>query len=566
MGVSSVLRLVAAGAVVVQCATIPWANFDGAEKIKLATRQILERQSGPSEYDFLFETLEPSTSMQWVDCYGTFKCSRLKVPLDYKDPSKGDAAVAVMMLPASPDVPFLGTIYSFPGGAGNPSEPFFISAAQIFRDYILSPGWNFVTWDARGAGQTTPTLTCFGTQDERYAFEQRGRALPALTKSTWPQYKSYYHDYNAKCQALSGDVIPHLGFIQTTRDLVSIANAMGVSKINLWGFSYGANIGALLTALYPERVGKLVLDSVGKIPERFSPGTSVEFELRDHSKMLEYFFRACHSTGSVDGCAFYSPTVAEMHTRITNIEKKLLTNPIVIANPPGNYSLENFRGDVFACLPGLAGSAQSLWPVLGYLLADVEATIAGAEPSFALNGFYSAAFGAKSVSPPVNGRQQGSADAQLGIPCTDSGPLGQISQKEFESLLSSFTRKDPHFGTTFLQNYLVCSEWTGVNVEKLDFSLLDQKPENTITFITHNIDPLGPLEGAKSMSRKFRNSRVIIIDAVGHTQLLGPNSTPGYMQVYALFNTPGYKAPRDLVVQVDDAARPFGYTGSTFDL
>ncbi|KAK6347841.1 hypothetical protein TWF718_005662 [Orbilia javanica] len=568
MGVLSALRVaLTVSAVVGQCAAIPLGQSQHEEKIKLATKLLFERQADPiTEYDFRFETLTPSETLQWVDCYGSFKCSRLKVPLDYQDASKGNAAVAAIMLPANPNVPFKGTIYSFPGGAGNPSAPFFIAVAQIFRDYILEPGWNFVTWDARGAGQTTPTLTCFATQEERYAFQQRQRALPALTKATWPEYQSFYRDYNAKCQALSGDVIPHIGFIQTTRDLVSLATAMGQDKINLWGFSYGANIGALLVALYPERVGKLVLDSVGKIHERFAPGTSVEFELRDHTKMVEYFLRACHSTGSTNGCAFYCPSIATMRTRLENIQKKLVTNPITMPSPPGVYSSENFKQNMFASLPGLAGGAAYLWPALAYLIVDVETALAGGSIGGTLASYYQGGFAELQPSPPVDGRQQGSLDAQAGIPCTDSGPLGSITQKEFEALLSKFNRKDPNFGTLFLQNYLVCTEWTGDNVEKLDFDLLDQKTENTITFISHNIDPLGPIEGAKSMSRKFRNSRVVTIDAVGHTQLLGPNSTPAYMIVHDVFNVAGYKAPRDLILQTDLGTRGFGYEASTLDL
>ncbi|KAK6341638.1 hypothetical protein TWF696_008707 [Orbilia brochopaga] len=473
-----------------------------------------------------------------------------------------------MMLPANPNVPFLGTIYSHPGGAGNPSEPYFLSAAQTFRDVILGPGWNFVTWDARGAGQTTPTLTCFETAEERYAFEQRGRVLPPISKSTWPQWQTYYRDYNAKCQALSGDVIPYIGFIQSTRDLVSIATAMGESKINFWGFSNGANIGAWLVALYPERLGNLVLDSVSKIPERFSPGTSVEFELQDHGKMLDYFFRACQTTGSTTNCAFHGPDTTSMYNRYVAIEKALLEQPITMTSPqPGTYNLENFKSDVFLMISGNAGPPAYLWPFLGAFLADVEnVLINNGAPGEALQTVYQGSFAPRPVSPPVNGRQQGGTDAQQGIPCTDSGPLGQLSQKDFETRLSSFNRKDPRFGTLFLQQYLACSEWTGVNVERPDFALLEKKTPNVITFISHKIDPLCPIEGDKSMSRRFRNSRVITIDAVGHTQLLGPNSTPAYMQVHECFNTPGYKAPRDLVVQVDDGARPFGYTGSTLGL
>ncbi|KAF3916446.1 hypothetical protein ABW21_db0209024 [Orbilia brochopaga] len=461
MGILSTLRLaLVAYAVVTNCAAVPgWAN---SEQIQRTARQLFGRQDPPplSEYSFRFESITPCERIEWVDCYDTFKCARLKVPLDYNDHSKGSAAVAVMMLPANPDVPFLGTIFSHPGGAGNPSEPFFLAVAHTFRDVILGAGWNFVTFDARGAGQTTPTLTCFATQEERYAFEQRGRALPPIVKSTdsWSKWQSYYRDYNAKCQALSGDVIPYLGFIQTTRDLVSIATAMGETKINFWGFSNGANIGALLVALYPERLGNLVLDSVSKITERFSPGTSVEFELQDHGKMLSYFFDACHSTGSTAGCAFYDTNVATMNTRYAAIEKALLANPISFTSPqPGTYNVENFKSDVFLIISGNAGPPAYLWPFLGAFLADVESVTKGGTPGDALQTVYGGGFAPRSVSPPVNGRQQGGTDAQQGIPCTDSGPLGRLSQGDFEAKLSSFNRKDPHFGTLFLQQYLVCS-------------------------------------------------------------------------------------------------------------
>ncbi|KAF3910430.1 hypothetical protein ABW20_dc0105870 [Dactylellina cionopaga] len=569
MGPLSALRLVAtlnaiaSIAVVAQGAAIPWTYSKHFLSIKLGARQT----NTPAEDGFLFESLEPSTSLQWVDCYERFKCSRLKVPLDYQDASKGDAAVAVMMLPADPDVEFQGTVFSFASAVGTASEGYFFSTGQMYRDNVLGTGWNFVTWDARGAGQTTPTFTCFESQDERYEFEQRERVLPDLTASTWPEWQAHYQDYNTRCQALSGDVIPYLGSIQTTRDLVSIATAMEISTINIWGFSYGANIGALLVALYPEKVGTLVLDSVSKIHEKFAPGTGAEFELTDHYKVVDYFLRACQSTGSIEGCAFYSPTVDEMRNRFMAIEDGLLKNPIEMALPePGNYTLEHFKSDVLVVLTGIAGPASPLWTALGVFLADVEAAVAGDSPSDILAAFYAGGFASKPVSPPVDGKQQGATDSLQGISCTDSGPLGTISQDDFEALFAKFNRKDPYFGTTFLQNYLICSEWTAVNVEKLDFNLLNQKTDNTITFINHKLDPLSPLEGAKSMSRKFTNSRVITIDSASYTQILGPNSREAYAQVSLLFNTPGYKAPRNLLVQVDDSARPFGYDGSAFDV
>lgn len=172
----------------------------------------------------------------------------------------------------------------------------------------------------------------------------------------------------------------------------------------------------------------------------------------------QIFFKACQSTGSIGGCAFYDSdsTCGKMTKRYTATEEALAAHPIQMTAPQGTYNLENFKADVFGMMSGGAGSPTYLWPFLAAFLADVENVTKGNPPGAAFNQVYQQGFAPRYVSPPVDDRQQGPTDAQQGIPCTDSGPL-VITQKQFETRLSSFTRKDPYFGTVFLQQYLACS-------------------------------------------------------------------------------------------------------------
>jgi len=44
--------------------------------------------------------LTPSTSLNWTPCFENYTCTRLKVPLDYKNPSVGSTAIAFIKLAA----------------------------------------------------------------------------------------------------------------------------------------------------------------------------------------------------------------------------------------------------------------------------------------------------------------------------------------------------------------------------------------------------------------------------------------------------------------------------------
>src|SRR3712207_9383298 len=60
----------------------------------------------------------------------------------------------------------------------------------------------------------------------------------------------------------SGDLLDHVGTLQFARDLDVLRAAMGDSRINLYGLSYGAFLGQVVANTFPTRTGALILDSV----------------------------------------------------------------------------------------------------------------------------------------------------------------------------------------------------------------------------------------------------------------------------------------------------------------
>jgi pimeloyl-ACP methyl ester carboxylesterase len=55
-----------------------------------------------------------------------------------------------------------------------------------------------------------------------------------------------------------------IGTTANVRDIVTMADAIyGSDKdINFYGFSYGTYMGMILTQMYPDRMGKVILDGI----------------------------------------------------------------------------------------------------------------------------------------------------------------------------------------------------------------------------------------------------------------------------------------------------------------
>src|SRR3712207_1221490 len=58
-----------------------------------------------------------------------------------------------------------------------------------------------------------------------------------------------------ECRARNGDLLDHVGTLQFARDLDVLRAAMGDSRINLYGLSYGTFLGQVVANTFPTRTG-----------------------------------------------------------------------------------------------------------------------------------------------------------------------------------------------------------------------------------------------------------------------------------------------------------------------
>lgn len=58
------------------------------------------------------------------------------------------------------------------------------------------------------------------------------------------------------------DYLAHMNTPNVVRDFDLIRNLTGYETLDYWGFSYGTVVGAMYAHMYPDRVGKMVLDGI----------------------------------------------------------------------------------------------------------------------------------------------------------------------------------------------------------------------------------------------------------------------------------------------------------------
>lgn len=183
------------------------------------------------------------------------KCGMLVVPLDYARPSGTKIKIAVSRIGHASGVRSQGPMLVNPGGPGGSG----LSLSRLGSAVPQGAGkaYDWIGFDPRGVGASEPSLACdgdyFGTNRPDYV------TLTTLQERVWLDKTRAYAE---KCDAAGGALLDHLTTLDNVRDMESLRKALGASKINFYGFSYGTYLGQVYATQYPDRVRRMVLDGV----------------------------------------------------------------------------------------------------------------------------------------------------------------------------------------------------------------------------------------------------------------------------------------------------------------
>jgi pimeloyl-ACP methyl ester carboxylesterase len=169
-----------------------------------------------------------------------FSCGSLRVRLDPAGAAPGRLSlrVAVSDVSAAPR----GVLLFLTGGPGEPGVPFVSRIASRLGPALR--GYRMVMFDQRGTG--AGALDCPALQRQMGASD--------LTVATAAAVRS--------CAAAIGPDRRLFATADTVADIEALRTALGVSRLTLDGVSYGTYVAEQFALAHPDRVNRLVLDSV----------------------------------------------------------------------------------------------------------------------------------------------------------------------------------------------------------------------------------------------------------------------------------------------------------------
>jgi pimeloyl-ACP methyl ester carboxylesterase len=225
-------------------------------------------------------TFTPTIS--FTPCGGD-QCANFVVPLDYANPDNGQTITLAVRRRTHTSSTYKGVMLTNPGGPGASG-----TGLVAYADYI--PGgvghqYDWIGWDPRGVGASTPALRC----NSSYFGVNRPNYVPT-TSRLMRFWRAKTQRYAALCGASAAKrLLPHMTTLDNVKDMELLRQALGVSKISFYGFSYGTYLGQVYATKYPSRVDRFVLDGVVN-PRDYWYGANLRQEV-GFDRNLNIFFR-----------------------------------------------------------------------------------------------------------------------------------------------------------------------------------------------------------------------------------------------------------------------------------
>lgn len=297
-----------------------------------------------STYDFM--SIASSPELNWIPCYGNPKltCSLLQVHLDYTNINAGTVNIAYVKY-TSTNQSTQDIIYN-PGGPGGSGVNSVVEAGEtILRK--LSSQFNLIGFDPRGVGHSGPNLTCSPNKSKvRRGHKLSERTIPLEDflgiKAGLESCSRFNLHTNAK----------YAGTVANSQDIAHLLDLnqaqKGVhGKPQLWyyGQSYGTVLGQTFAALYPDRVGRMILD--GNIDgTTYYTGFDPD-KVHDTVAAFQNFFESCYEAGP-EKCEFFGNATRpeDISNRYLALVESLKTSPLNYTTPAKRFEPEFITDDM----------------------------------------------------------------------------------------------------------------------------------------------------------------------------------------------------------------------------
>jgi len=237
--------------------------------------------------------------LDWAACgEAGAQCATAKVPKDYDNPRGGTLDIAVAKSPATNPSERIGSLFFNFGGPGAFAAPYIEAfGADLFP--VLNQRFDIIGMDPRGT-DIENGVDCKANQETQGVYSQPFVTPDNVNPAALVRKVDQYID---RCVRLNGDVLKYLSTANVARDMNSVRQAVGDSKLTYLGFSYGTFLGATIQSLFPGKTRAVVLDGALDPNDYINdPLSSLDEQTAGFERAISRFMIACAADQA--GCGF----------------------------------------------------------------------------------------------------------------------------------------------------------------------------------------------------------------------------------------------------------------------
>ena len=422
----------------------------------------------------------------WETCRDGRQCATIEVPLDYADPGGETLSMAMLKVPAKSRSQRVGSLLVNPGGPGG-SGIEYAAQTSLFFGPELQQAFDIVGFDPRGVGESTPVQCLSDAEIDEFVAADPDPDTPA----EFEQGNELIRDFGQGCVEESGELASHVSTVEAAQDMDIIRAVLGDRKLNYFGASYGTFLGATYADLFPERVGRLVLD--GAIDPSLSTAEMSLVQAEGFEVALRAYVGACVDRGS----CFLGEDVDAGTARIREFLDAVDAEPI---DGSGGRPLTvgNAVLGIWAPLYN-----EQYWPLLDTALQSAFDGVGG--QLLGLSDAY--------TSRGPDGYTDNSLEALYSVNCLDHDDA--VPASEVEEYIPEFTEASPTFGEIFAYGLTACAQWP-IHTGR-EPAPINAEGAAPILVIGTTRDPATPIAWAEALAQQLESGVLIRRDGDGHT-------------------------------------------------
>lgn len=225
--------------------------------------------------------------VEFEECGTRLYCADIEVPMDWDNPNSEAISIATVFRLAESEPK--GFILFNPGGPGASGYDWVKDSSEFLGTDDLRSNFNIMGFDPRGVGRSSAVECLTDSEYDEFLYGVSGYVIGSDEDIAVAREATA--EFAAKCLENTGPLLEFVDTVSAARDMDVLRAVVGESKLNFLGYSYGSFLGTTYATLFPDRVGRFVLD--GAIDPTVSDADQTLFQIQAFEAALTSFLENC---------------------------------------------------------------------------------------------------------------------------------------------------------------------------------------------------------------------------------------------------------------------------------